>query len=252
MKREDSMFVVREQRSLTATILVCNFTDQLPLDQEHHNSLLELSKKTDVYLIFPSTVPKTVNFEKFTNLYDFCGYVVSKQPLSKVVTSLMFTFDYLTTINSRYISYLTGDLTDFINMDTIQISKVIYNTKQLEMYNVKSVVGKAIQLSSEEYYEIYKEPIPEKKSWWLLKESTKSYNDLMYYRFKSGSDFLYFRKNHIVDLLSFESKPEGMSYIDTFSGDIRINDFLCSYIKYSGITNISFSVEDLDINSLKS
>lgn len=270
MKRDDSMYILRQPKNLIATVLVYDNSVELPIDQSHHTNLLRLTESSDVFLVIPKGY-NNFNPERFAGLYNLCGVVLSDEPRETIMNSFLFTLSYITEIFNRHLSFLLGDFKTFIDYSSSDLDLVLENTKKLSIANIQSVVGDVRVASNEEYYDIYKSPTPDApltKDESVLgtiregirsiisgkSEVTDNSRDLMYLRHLSSDSFIYFRMSHIRDLLSFKETESGRSYVSTFKfpDNRTITDFLASYIKFVGIDSINSKLERLDFKSLKS
>ena len=270
MKRDDSMYILRQPKNLIATVLVYDNSLDLPIDQSHHTNLLRLTESSDVFLVIPKGY-NNFNPERFAGLYDLCGVVLSDEPRETIINSFLFTLSYITEIFNRHLSFLLGDFKTFVNYPSSDLDLVLENTKKLNVANIQSAIGSIRVSSSQEYYEIYKSPatdLPEegknesvlgvirKGIQYLLPKGKviDTSRNLMYLRYLSSDAFIYLRMSHVREILSFKDTESGRSYISTFKfpENRTITDFLASYIKYSRINVINSKLEELDFKSLKS
>ena len=196
-------------KSVLSIVLV---NSNLPLSDPTHHNLLQLCKETDVmFLMSPGY--GLIDFNKFTALYQACGWVEASKSIPVTFVSLL---EYEKEIWEEKHPGILITSTELLDLE-INISKV----KGLVASDINKPIMKCREMNSQEFYGIYK--TGEKKrswSWWFVGQDEEEYIDNRYSTYTSESRVIILRPSVTNQILSFwETSPE---WIKTFGGsDIR-------------------------------
>ena len=220
MKEKGEFYILSQPSRMVLSIVLIDSV--LPLQEEVHQRLLDLSETCDIFFIFKGGIGK-YSAENFGSLYSACGYIeaTNEERLSEV---LMRTLEYEKEIfefpHSLILYTQTSDFTSIgreklLEISASSISKPIFQTRRL---------------NSAEFFEIYNKEY--QKENWLSRYFMIPIRDYsgctenIYSSWKSESKEMIFRVPVIEKFIKFW-KDTGESYVYSFSNpDLRV--FLAS------------------------
>ena len=230
---KDDIFILHQPTHSVLSIILVN-TD-FPLTESSHNKISNLVEFSDVFFIFPEK-SRSIRKDKFTSLYEGCGWVESGQSLCE---TYLKTLLYSLEIFEKHVGFCLYNLSDLDDFN-IEVNK--NKILELTASSVGSPIFKTRRLGSNEFYEIYK-----KSNSGIFSKVSDSEN--MYCSYTSDSKLLYFKRSVAGLYVNFWQSSENNKYIKSFSiSDPRY--FFASMTKFLTIGTIDSEVEDLNIGTL--
>lgn len=228
---KDEIYILHQPKHSVISIVLID--SEFPVPQEQHESLGKLLRFSDLFFVFPKSV-KGIGKEKFTNLYEGCGWIEEGPGISE---TYLRTILYSLEIFECHVGFCILRLSD-LKLDIIDPEKIISITGS----SISSPIFKTRKLTSQEFYDIYKET-----NTGIFKPSQDSFN--MYASYTSGSPILYFKRSSIGIIIDFWRSSEDNNYIKSFTfQDPRY--FFASVCKFLGISTIDSEIYGLDIGKL--
>ena len=204
-----------------------------PIPEPQHESLAKLLEFSDIFFVFPKGV-KGIEKEKFTSLYEGCGWV---EEGSGLIETYLRAVLYSLEIFECHVGFCMSRLTD-LKTDIIDPQKIISLTGS----SLVSPVFETRKLTSHEFYEIYKEA-----NSGIFKTHSDTSN--MYASYTSESPILYFKRSNLGTIIDFWRSSENNKYIKSFTlSDPRY--FFASVCKFLGIGTLNSNIHDLDVGKL--
>lgn len=238
-----------------------------------HDNLYNLSKVSDIIFLFSDFYnedQKRINKEKFTSLYQACGFIDC--PGSDVDTYLFKIFSYSKEIFNKHIGYLITEtsllsgmeLDDEFNNKLLEINgssiiKPIFKIRRATNSELKEIYYDTENESEKKYNnpissfigalsEIIKECDPEK----VRNDEIKKNKDFgKYCCYSSDSEILYFRNGTINLFCTYYENDNIKNYVKTFSFKYDVRCLLSSMVKKLGIENLNLDIKDLNVNKLR-
>lgn len=224
MKKEE-IYVINQPKHILLSVVVVDC--DLPLTQDVHENINELRSISDVLFVFSDRF-QDINKKKFTALYECCGYIESTGNIGRTVMKAMI---YGKEIFEKHIGFTVGCLS------SLRKSGFSGKLQTLLGSSISQPVFKLRRLSSEEYYEIYKE----KRTCFLC---NKENVDNMFCSYTTDSMMMFFRARTIDILFDFMNSNKDV--VDSFKKtDPRF--FYASLIKFLNIELVDKNLEDVEI-----
>lgn len=228
---KDEIYILHQPKHSVISIVLVD--SEFPIPEPQHESLAKLLGFSDIFFVFPKNV-NGIKKEKFTSLYEGCGWVEEGIGLPK---TYLQTILYILEIFECHIGFCISRLSD-LKTDIIDPQKIISLTGS----SLRSPVFKTRKLTSSEFYDIYKET-----NSGIFK--TKSDSSNMYASYTSESPILYFKRSNLGTIVDFWRSIEDNKYINSFTlKDPRY--FFASVCKFLGIDIIDSDIHNLDIGKL--
>lgn len=226
---KDEIYILHQPKHSIISIILVN--SEFPIQESQHESLSKLIEFSDVFFIFPSSV-KGINKEKFTSLYEGCGWIEEDTRLSETyIRSILYCLE----IFECHIGFCISRISD-LKPEIIDSQKIISLTGS----SLGSPIFKIRKLTSPEFYDIYKET-----NSGIFKSSRDNSN--MYASYTSESPILYFKRSNLNLIVDFWN--ENNKYTNSFTlSDPRY--FFASTCKFLEINVINSDLCDLDIRKL--
>lgn len=225
---KDGVFLISQPKHKTSSIVVVG--NEFPLSLDKHENIDRLSEVSDIIFVFSSNSFNnhlSIDKDKFTSLYNGCGWVDYNEFISESVMKVLY-----------YDREIFNDHLGFIITSTWNLSNYVFNPKEY-----LRILGSSLQLpilsikrrDNIELFETYSK---------LSIFSRNEYDK--FFKYKSQSNILFFRKP-IVDLF-LNHWTENEDYFKTFT-DIDCNNMFASLIKYLNLSNIdkTLGMEELPV-----
>ena len=229
-------YILQQPKKLVLSIVLVD--SELPLSEEVHQRLIDLSETCDILFIFPEYTKRKISAENFGSLYSACGYLeVSGERGSEV---LMRAFEYEKEIfEGKHSLILYTQTSDFTELGREKILEITAS-------GIVKPIFKTRRLNSAEFFDIYKNN-PGKENWLdrffliPLKETTGT--DNIYSSCTTESKEILVRPLVVDKFLEFWRK-EGTGYVYSFSNpDLRV--FLASMCSKLGIEVLSVDAREI-------
>ena len=247
-KIKDEIFVINQPKHAILSLVVvdCEF----PIPELSHEVMEKLKDSSDVFLVFSDkyfSKSKSINKNKFANLYGVCGWIDSEDNL---YNTILKSVQYSIEIFNKHVSFSIINMSDVKSLGENYFSNILNITGS----TVTKPIFKLRRLSSREFYNIYSNETdePKKKTTIFNKIFNKDGDEdmsNMFNSYTSSSTSMFFKKNTMKLFIDFWEDKKSKTYIDSFdTGDFR--DFFASMVKYLGISIIDCNMEDLNIGNL--
>lgn len=206
------MIVLKQPEKAIVSIIVVN---SLPTENIH-NKLDELRKISDLIFVFGNI---DIDYEKFTSLYQGCGYVVRDK--ETIVERLKFTLEYCLEIFKSHASYLLCPDIELLGYNEIDFESL--RSVCFAGLNLPIMIDR--RLSNEEFKKIYTP-----RYGWLGNLVENDYGK--YSSHTTISSMILFKPSMIVTLLDLS-----VGIIKTFSNNP--SHWIASIIERNGIEHIN-------------
>lgn len=236
------MYILRQPKRALISLVILN----TGVENKKHSYLEKILDHSDIIFIF-DCYGKNINKEKFTSLYNACGYIEVNESLG---STLIKTLDYIVEIFQIHSGFMIIDLDDIVeeNMNNDNFFKTLEN---ISMSSIIKPILKISRLSSVLLSRIYEESDnSEKLSWWkkIFNKKDKKNKANMYCSYLSTSDILYFPKASIIKILDFVEKDEN-KIVESFEDEFDYCKYIFpSLIRYMEMDFINSNIENLELN----
>lgn len=253
--KKGEIYIFEQPKHIISSIIIVK--NNFPINEELHKKLEDLSKISDLYFIFSDyhfIKSRKIDKEKFTKLYRAGGMIDTVE--NNLGDSLFKLLDYDITIFQKHLSFIILDTESNLNNKTIE------NLTKLTGSTIVRPVFKIRRLTSQEFFQIYKNDEEEKEkisNTWINKLFNKpkleNNSNLFgaYCSYTSESDVIFFKLSTIKVLISeYLEAPEFIKdiFIKSFNEESDIRYLISSIIKYLGINNLNINLEDVEINQV--
>ncbi len=260
---KDEIYILRQPEKLIFSIIVVDKELDEPVDDKAHFNLGWLTDFSDVFFIFNESHWSNQVFvgkEKFTSLYQGCGFISGDS--KNLGKSLMRVFEYDKEILSEekaHLGYTIINLSDLVELGTAHLKHL---TTSLPY--ISRPIYKERRLTSSEFFNIYQEcdssiekPLINQsgrksiwrvmmEAWWKRRGNEKDRTG-MYSTWHSNSPLIYLPKG-IVGLILDKTSQDSFfnAWTETFvTGDVRF--FIASLIKHLGIEILNMEVLEVKV-----
>jgi hypothetical protein len=252
MTEKDAVYMIRERRTRTLTILYMD--NEFPLKEEQQRGLDKLAHVSDLFLIFNDKLnlnSNRVDKMKFACLHDCMGWIDTKNTVSETLMKL-FEYTFLIKEASSFYYYTLVNCSGLDKLD----EKVLIN---LRNYHTSNMINQPIvnirRLSPKELLDIYKtEPIDQPRKL-TFKDIFKRINikplsDKFDYTnsfstHTTDSWIIPMKVSTVNSFLDYYKKEGTTPYVDSFKwNDLR-------YFISSLMIKLGLSYKDLDFCSIK-
>lgn len=262
---KDEIYILRQPDKLILSIIVVDIDLDKPVNDKAHSNLGWLTDFSDVFFIFNESHwsgQAFVGKEKFTSLYQGCGFISSDS--KNLGKSLMRVFEYDKEILSEEKVHLGYTITNL--SDLVELGITHFNHLTTSLPYISRPIYKERRLTSSEFFDIYKykendssvekslSNQPGRKSiwrvmmeaWWKKRGNEKDRTG-MYSNWHSNSPLIYLPKGIVGLILDTTSQDSFFNaWTETFiTGDVRF--FIASLIKHLGIEILNMEVLEVKV-----
>lgn len=265
------VYVINQPKHTLLSIIVVNSN----IYDLIHNNFYNLSKVSDIIFLFSdfyNNDQRRINKEKFTSLYQACGFIDC--PGSDINSYLFKMLSYSKEIFNKHVGYLitetsllTGiEINDEFNNKLLEITgssiikpifkirrstnselkKIYYETDDTDKVTKEkhnNLISNFIGVLSE----VIKECDPKK----VKEDEIKENKDFgKYCSYSSDSEILYFKNGTINLFCTYYKNNKIKEYVKTFSFKSDVRFLLASFVRKLNIENLDSDIKDLNINKL--
>lgn len=204
MKNE--FYIVEQPKKSILTIITVD--SKLPMDEEKHKRICDLSLVSDIIFIFPKDSKKNIRAAVFASLYKACGYIESSE--ERLGNTLMRAFEYDKEIFNTHVLIMYTQLSDLVKIEGNKL-------QLLASSDINKPIFKTRILSSSEFFETYG---IKKDKWYkkilklIRRENTEENN--RYCTNTVESSCILLRPRTIKKFLEF-SKKDNTGYVNSFT-----------------------------------
>ena len=262
---KDVIYLMNQPKHSILSIVVLK--DIFPLSEKIHEVIEKLLEKSDVILVysekyFPNI--NKINKDRFANIYRVNGWISSDNNLAKTIISVLSYSLNIFKSHTTFVLVNSDDLEDYDNnlLENIQTASL----------TISRPVFKTKRLSSDQYYQIYKEDdnIQETESKETFFKKIKKVIKYCYRKFTkkplviNKSDYLLrsyssyttdskaflFKTVTATNIVEFAKDPLQKDYINSFDwSDFRY--FFTSVIKKLNLETINANLNEEGLNLSK-
>lgn len=219
------VYILQKDRHISCTIIYLG-DDFKVTSNEDRNLLDNLSKETDLFLIFSKELAKKISPKKFSTLYDAMGYAVSETNNESI--AILNAFEYLDEVLKKHLYYLV--------VNDILVPFPIENLPRIFGLQIQTAVFSSYRTDYEELKEIYSKE--KEYTWWekLLNKEEDFEKDGLFCYNSSDDDYFLIPVNVFRKVL--EEYGNNSYYMDSFE-NYGFSTFIASSIQPENLTNTS-------------
>ena len=219
------------QQPSRSVLSIVTLDSELPLSETAHTNLLRLCKETDVILLVGPWYTG-VNFNKLTALYQACGWTEAGLTPEAFLSVLEYEKEIWERKHPGILYTSAGELVDVEKVQGMVAS------------GISKPVMKCREMSSQEFYEIYK--TGEKKRswfWWFGGEEENRETDNTYTTYTTDSKVIILPPSVTNQIISFwKTSPE---WNQTFKGT-NLRPYIASVIKKLGVDDLGLGYDETE------
>lgn len=259
---KDKVYIFNQPKHIFISLVIVK--NNIPLTTEIHNAIEKIREISDVIFIFSDFhFPKTKNINKikFSNLYRGIGFIdLSDDNIGNGIFKIL---EYSDQIFNKHLGSIIFDTDSNINSENIENIKE--KILQIGSSSIIKPILKIERLSTENFYELYKEDEKEKEEKInkqkffrfpmfinKCKNSDTVFENLKgaYCSYTTDSDIIFLKSSLTSILLSKYQSDEIKNIINSFSYNDNFRYMIASLLKILDIDNVDCNILDLDINKL--
>ena len=241
MKKVNEVYVIEQPKGSLITVIIVDLPGDRPLPQSVHEKLGKLREVSDLFFIFPCDLE--LKECVFLSLYQGCAWLRS---LPEIGLSLIKSLEYIRNVFSCHAGYCITSLS-LIEKEDIP--------KNLVEINASALIGpifKVRQLSSEEYFNFWKEQEEQKspsnkKPWWMFWKKNENVEKKVvevgeHCLYTSTSNFIFLRPRAVRELGGLD-----LDYISSFRFTNDPRYLISSAFKKLGTRILDRDLSDISV-----
>lgn len=258
-RKDNEVIVIHQPRHSICSIVLMD--SSYPLEKEVHEGIFKLGEVSDIIFIFSSTYfPKNTSMidkDKFCTIYGGTAWI--EQGLSvSVGETLLKVIKYCKHIFNSHTEYT------FLMCSGFSIAeKIIPNLMKVALSGIIKPIYSCERLGAERMYDIYKKRGSKEENKGggdvikgiikkITSRITETGYDCRYCTWSCNSEIMFVKigiLNRVLDIIDGDSGDRFLEIIRSFTTP-NIKDILCNLFKLSGIVNINYNLEDLEVEKL--